>query len=104
MKKLIIIAMIMLLPYVSFAGMAEDEWSGQDKTLHLGVSALISGVVTTFYLKHDVIWWKSALVGVGAATLVGLVKECMDSPRIAKITSPPSCNNQPDFSLLDKPL
>jgi len=38
-------------------------------------------VVTTFYLKHDVTWWKSALVGIGAATLVGLVKECMDSPR-----------------------
>jgi uncharacterized protein YfiM (DUF2279 family) len=60
--------------------MADDKWTGEDKTLHFGVGGVIGASVTSFcMLRGKMIWWKAALVGTGAATFVGTIKELMDS-------------------------
>jgi len=80
-KKLVILCLLAIfIASPVYAGMANDEWSGKDKTLHLGVGAVIGLSVTSFcMLRSKMVWWKAALVGTGAATFVGTVKELMDS-------------------------
>ena len=56
-----------------------DPWLGQDKALHLAVSAGIAGAgygVTTVF-AHD--RWKAFAIGGGAAVAAGALKEAYDA-------------------------
>ena len=79
-KTLLVILMIALLSGTVYAGMADDNFTGADKTLHgLGGGAIGASVTSFCLLKGKMVWWKAALVGTGTATFDGTVKELLDS-------------------------
>lgn len=83
MRRLILsLLIIFVLSAPVYAGMAEDEWTGNDKNMHLGIGAVIGAVVTSHcMINGHVVWWKSVLAGTSTATFVGLIKEISDSGR-----------------------
>lgn len=81
MKKLVILVVLAIfIASPVCAGMADDKWTGEDKTLHLAAGSLIGAAITSHCtINGKMVWWKSVLIGTGAAAIVGTIKEIMDS-------------------------
>lgn len=83
MKKIILLLLIsFVLSSPVYAGMADDDWSGNDKTAHALIGGGIGAVITSHcMINGHMVWWKSVLVGTTGTTIVGLIKEISDSGR-----------------------